>query len=90
MRKLNDGLDPNNPSHQLVIEMNNRNESIYGPYNEKEGIFESFISKSRHEYVLPRHMEKYTRDDIEAAFEAGRSRDFESFESWLQHKKTNA
>jgi hypothetical protein len=44
MRKINvnDGLDPNNPAHQLLIEINNRNEEMYGKYHSKCGLFEFF------------------------------------------------
>ena len=39
---INDGLDPNNPLHFIVIEINNRNEEIYGKYHSKCGLFETF------------------------------------------------
>lgn len=44
MRKknINDGLDPKNPSHQIVININNRNEELYGKYHDKCGLFQRF------------------------------------------------
>jgi hypothetical protein len=42
MRKLNDGLDINNPAHQYVIELNNRNEKLYGEYHSECGCFARF------------------------------------------------
>lgn len=40
--KINDELDPNNPSHKIVIDINNRNESIYGEYHHECGLFKRF------------------------------------------------
>jgi hypothetical protein len=39
---INEGLDPNNPSHIIVIEINNRNQEIYGKYHSKCDLFKSF------------------------------------------------
>lgn len=40
--RINEGLDPTNPSHQIVIEINNRNEKKYGPYHPECGFFEEY------------------------------------------------
>ncbi len=40
--RINDELDPNNPSHQVVIRLNNRNEELYGNYHSECGLFEKF------------------------------------------------
>ncbi len=40
--RINDELDPNNPSHQVVIRLNNRNEELYGNYHSECGLFEQF------------------------------------------------
>ncbi len=89
MRKLNDGLDPNNPSHKIVIEINNRNEELYGPYDENKGLFKAFISDGNNNYEIPKTMPRYTYNDLNAAFDAGKTNDYESLDSWLEHKKTN-
>ena len=52
MSKLNEGLDPNNPSHQIVIEINNRNEQLFGPYNEKHKLFQAFATIVRIKLIL--------------------------------------
>lgn len=41
-KNINDGLDPKNPSHQIVININNRNEELYGKYHDKCGLFKTF------------------------------------------------
>ena len=89
MSKLNEGLDPNNPSHQIVIEINNRNEEKYGPYNEEMKLFQAFVSNGNHNYEIPKTTPKYNYKELNAAFDAGKSRDYESLESWLEYKKTN-
>jgi hypothetical protein len=57
MSKINEGLDPNNPSHSIVIEINNRNEAIYGPYNEKYKLFQAFVPKPKPYMVSAEHVE---------------------------------
>ena len=42
MKKLNDNLDVNNPAHQYVIEINNRNEKLYGEYHSECGHFSRY------------------------------------------------
>jgi hypothetical protein len=42
MSRLYEGLDPNNPAHKVVIEINKRNDEKYGPYHEKCGFFKEF------------------------------------------------
>lgn len=42
MGKLNEHLDENNPAHKIVIEMNNRNEELYGPYHNECSLFQEF------------------------------------------------
>lgn len=44
MSKLNEHLDKNNPAHQIVISINNRNEELYGPYHEKCGTFQEYCT----------------------------------------------
>ena len=61
MSKLNEGLDPNNPSHKIVIDINNRNEALYGPYNEKHKLFQSFVPKPRAFTVPAEHVEWVSR-----------------------------
>jgi hypothetical protein len=39
---INDGLDPNNPAHEIIIRINNRNEELYGKYHGDCGLFEQF------------------------------------------------
>jgi hypothetical protein len=41
-KNINDGLDPKNLSHQIVININNRNEELYGKYHDKCGLFKTF------------------------------------------------
>jgi len=41
-KNINDGLDPKNLSHQIVININNRNEELYGKYHVKCGLFKTF------------------------------------------------
>jgi len=40
--RLNDSLDPKNTSQKIILEINERNEKLYGPYHSKCGLFESF------------------------------------------------
>lgn len=87
MSKLNEGLDPNNPSHQIVIEINNRNEKKYGPYNEEMKLFQAFVSNTKKNYEIPKTTPKYNYIEMNEAFDAGKTRDFESFDSWLKYKK---
>lgn len=61
MSKLNEGLDPNNPSHQIVIEINNRNEKKYGPYNEKHKLFQAFVPKPKPYTIPAEHVEWVSR-----------------------------
>lgn len=42
MSRLYEGLDPNNPAHQVVIDINKKNDELYGPYHEKCGLFKLF------------------------------------------------
>ena len=39
---LNDGLDPNNPAHQIVMELNIKNQKLYGEYHPECGLFERY------------------------------------------------
>ena len=41
MKNLNEHLNPENPAHAIVIELNKRNEEMYGPIQEC-GLFERF------------------------------------------------
>ena len=41
MKDINEGLDPENPSHAIVIEINKRNEELYGKLHDC-GLFETF------------------------------------------------
>lgn len=34
MKDINKHLDPNNPAHAVVIEINNRNLKLYGPLHD--------------------------------------------------------
>lgn len=61
MSKLNEGLDPNNTSHQIVIEINNRNEKKYGPYNEKYKLFQTFAPKPKPYTIPSEHVEWVSR-----------------------------
>lgn len=61
MSKLNEGLDPNNPAHKIIIEINNRNEALFGPYNEKHKVFQAFVPKPK-PYTIPcEHVEWVSR-----------------------------
>ena len=71
MSKINDGLDPNNEAHRIVIEINNQNESLYGPYNEREGLFEAFVRRKKPEYSIMKHMMRFRYDDMLQSFLAG-------------------
>lgn len=42
MSRLYEGLDPSNPAHQVVIDINKKNDELYGPYHEKCGLFKVF------------------------------------------------
>lgn len=42
MSRLYEGLDPNNSAHQVVIDINKKNDELYGPYHEKCGLFKVF------------------------------------------------
>lgn len=42
MDKLNEYLDENNPTHKIILEINKRNQEIYGPYHEVCGLFQAF------------------------------------------------
>jgi hypothetical protein len=57
MSKLNEWLDPENPSHKLVIDINNRNEAIYGPYNDKYKLFQAFVPKPKPYTIAAEHVE---------------------------------
>ena len=39
---INDNLDVNNPSHKIVIELNNKNEELYGKSHDECSLFEAF------------------------------------------------
>ena len=39
---INDGLNPDNPLHEILIRINNRNEELYGKYHDECGLFEDF------------------------------------------------
>ena len=39
---INDKLDINNPAHKIVIELNNKNEEMYGKFHEECSLFEAF------------------------------------------------
>jgi len=41
MRDINEGLDPKNPAHAVVIAINSRNEEIYGKLHDC-GLFERY------------------------------------------------
>lgn len=41
MKEINKYLNPENPAHAIVIDLNNRNMEMFGPMHEC-GLFESF------------------------------------------------
>lgn len=43
MKDINKNLDPNNPAHAVVIEINNRNLRLYGPLHDC-GLFEKYCT----------------------------------------------
>jgi hypothetical protein len=43
MKDINKNLDPNNPAHAVVIEINNRNLKLYGPLHDC-GLFEKYCT----------------------------------------------
>jgi len=45
MKDINKHLDPNNPAHVVVIEINNRNLKLYGPLHDC-GVFEKYCTCS--------------------------------------------
>lgn len=61
MNKLNEGLDPDNPAHKVIIEINNRNEELYGPYNEKHGLYQAFVPKPKSYTIPSEHVEWVSR-----------------------------
>ena len=42
MNNINEGLDPNNPAHEIVIRINNQNEELYGKYHSECGLFKTY------------------------------------------------
>ena len=64
MRELNQGLDPNIPSQKVVIDLNNKNERIYGPYHSKCGLFKHFCRCEAEppRYAKPKNQKKYSLD----------------------------
>ena len=42
--RLYASLDENRPGHQIVIEINKKNEALYGPYHEKCDQFAQFCT----------------------------------------------
>lgn len=66
MSKLNGHLDKNNPAHQIVISINNRNEELYGPYHEECGTFEEYCTcKKEIEYKDLSETDKKIYSEIE-------------------------
>ena len=53
MSKLNENLDPNNPHHKIVMELNNENEKLYGPYHEKCGLYMNFCRCNKGNNYIP-------------------------------------
>jgi len=51
--KLYCDLDENKPSHKIVIEINKRNEALYGPYHEKCKHFAEFCTCLGEDNVRP-------------------------------------
>lgn len=51
--KLYSSLDENNPSHKIVIEINQRNEALYGPYHEKCDQFAQFCNCLGEDNIRP-------------------------------------
>lgn len=50
MSKINENFDPNNPQHKVVMDINSKNEEMYGPYHEECGLFKEFC-KCGKDYV---------------------------------------
>jgi hypothetical protein len=42
MSKLNKDIDRNNPSHSLVMDINSKNEELYGEYHDDCKLFKEF------------------------------------------------
>lgn len=42
MSKLYENLDENNPEHKVLIDINRKNEELYGPYHEECGLFQAY------------------------------------------------
>ena len=51
--KLYASLDENKPSHKIVIEINQKNESLYGPYHEKCDQFAHFCTCVGEDSIRP-------------------------------------
>jgi hypothetical protein len=64
MRELNQGLDPNIPSQKVVIDLNNKNERIYGPYHSECGLFQQFCKCGAEppHYAKAKNQKKYSLD----------------------------
>ena len=72
MSKINDGLDPNNEIHKIILDINRKNEEKYGPYHEDCGLFKAFCScrdYSPEKQYLVETKNIRTLDDIKLIFE---------------------
>lgn len=49
MSKLYANLDENNPAHKVIIEINKKNEELYGPYHSECGLFQAYCECEFHE-----------------------------------------
>ena len=51
--RLYSSLDENNPSHKIVIGINQKNEALYGPYHEKCDQFAHFCTCVGEDNIRP-------------------------------------
>ena len=42
MKDLYASLNENNPAHKMVMDINKKNEELYGPYHSECGLFQTF------------------------------------------------
>jgi len=47
-------LDENHPAHKIIIEINQRNEALYGPYHEKCKQFAQFCNCLGEDSIRPK------------------------------------
>lgn len=64
MSTTNKDLNPNNPAHSVLIDINSRNEKMYGPYHSKCGLFQQFCrcESEPPRYTKTKIQKKYSMD----------------------------